>query len=299
MPGKLGDDFDVNQPSDSSLVKQGALWIRDIKARVKSLVSVMFDPETGEFKDNAVSSGALQNSGVVAGSYTEVTVNEKGLVTLGANPVEQKVANIYRAVFTVLDAYYDTDSGKTTLTGSSDTITPASPSGSAAMTGSYTPTLDGFSWVAYTFRVPTGVRRLKATIVGGGGGGHASGGGGGGADHLEVTFPVTPLANISVIVGNGGGVGQPGGVSLVNVGSLHAEAAGGGAGGAGTGGSAVDGDVSGTISLLRCSGADGAASVTGGASGSYLMQDSDGAYGRGGDTNEVGNDGLVVLEWFA
>ena len=296
MPGKLGDDFDVNQPSDSSLVKQGALWIRDIKSRVKSFVSVMFDPETGDFKDNVVSSGALQNSGVVAGSYTEVTVNEKGLVTLGANPVEQKVANVYRAVFTTLDAFYDTDSGRTTLTGSSDTITPASGD---PLHGDYSTTLNGFSWVTYTFRIPAGVRRLKATIVGGGGGGHSTGGGGAGADHLEVTFPVTPLANISVIVGNGGIVGQPGGVSLVDVGSLYAEAAGGGAGGSGTGGSAVDGVVSGTVSLLRCSGTDGAASVTGGASGSYLMQDADGAYGRGGDTNEVGNDGIVILEWFA
>jgi len=299
MPGKLGDDFDVTQPSNSSLVKQGALWIRDIKSRVKAFGSVMFDLETGNFKDNVVSSGALQNSGVVAGTYTEVTVNAKGLVTLGANPVEQKVANVYRAIFTTLDAFYDTDTGSSTLTGTSGTKTPAS---GGFLHGSYTTTLDGYSYVSYTFKIPAGVRRLKAIIVGGGGGGHTAGGGGGGGEHLEVTFPVTPLTNITVMVAAGGGLDGPGGVSLVDVGSLHAEAGGGGPGGAGTGGAAVSdaGGTSGTLALLRCKGGAGTAGGTAGASGSYLINNSYGnPYGKGGAAGVVGQPGIVVLEWFA
>ena len=300
MPGKLGDDFDVTQPSNSSLVKQGALWIRGIKSAVKSFASVMFDLETGNFKDNVISSGALQNSGVVAGTYTEVTVNEKGLVTLGANPVEQKVANVYRAVFTTLDAFYDTDTGTSSLTGTAGG--PKTPASGAPFFGSYTTTLDGFSYVTYTFKIPAGVRRLKAIIAGGGGGGHAAGGGGGGGEHVEVTFPVTPLTNISVIVAQGGGVDGPGGVSLVDVGSLHAEAGGGGAGGAGTGGAAVSdpAGTSGTLTVLRCLGSAGTAGGTAGASGSYLINNTDGnPYGKGGAAGVVGQDGIVILEWFA
>lgn len=279
MAGKLGNDFDRSQPSDTSLVKRGAAAIRDIKGRLKAFCEVLFDLETGEFKDNVVSSAALQDSGVTPGTYRSVTVNEKGVAIGGSNPVIQQSADVYRAIFLPDGtASFDTSGGLDTLTG----------------------TANGSSQYEFAFTVPDGVRRVKAIIVGGGGGGHTSaGGGGGGAEHVETTFPVTPSSTIAVYVGTGGGAGVAGGKSKVDVGSLLAEADRGepGTGGAGGAGGSDTGTSSGTLTILRCPGGAGATVTTGGLSGSYIPGAAGKPYGKGGDATVVGEHGIVILEW--
>lgn len=88
---------------------------------------------------------------------------------------------------------------------------------------------------------------------------------------------------------------QAGGPSLVNVGSLYVEAAGGGAGSAGSHGSTVTGASSGTVGTLVGGGAGGA---SGGASGSRIVGNAGVPYGTGGgSTPAAGSDGVVILEW--
>lgn len=298
MAGKLGTDFDSAQPSDSSMVRQGAAWIRDVKSRLKAFVAVLFNPETGDFKDNVIRSAALQDSGVTPGTYTEVTVNAKGLATAGANPVTQQAAKLYRAVFQAAsgsNGYVDTDDGVTTLTGSDGTYDGTGAPYELTDYGS----LSGSDYVSYTLTVPDGVRRLKVVVVGGGGGGH-TGHSGGGACHVEGTMPVTPGSSVAVVVGKGGAVDQNGAPSAVISGSLAFEATGGTAGSGGADGLAVDpfGDTgaSGDLSSLVLLGGN-ASTGTAGPSGSYLIASAGYAHGTGGAGANPGTDGIVVIEW--
>jgi len=76
-----------------------------------------------------------------------------------------------------------------------------------------------------TFTIPTGITKVKVTVVGGGGGGGsatgsgccpgptiAAGGGGGGAA-IEIVSGLTPGNTVSVTVGGGGGAASAGGTS--------------------------------------------------------------------------------------
>ena len=60
-----------------------------------------------------------------------------------------------------------------------------------------------------TFTVPTGITKVKVTVVGGGGGGAISGGGGGGAA-IEIVSGLTPGNTVTVTVGTGGTGGNAG-----------------------------------------------------------------------------------------
>lgn len=299
MPGMFGDDFDVTQPEDSSAVKHGASWIRDTKARIKRFLAVMFNLETGRLKNDVVDSSMLKDL-TTAGTFTEVTVNAKGLVTSGSNPVEQKAARIFRAIFTTTNVIYETDDGL------SDAATPD-------LTGTYmgsgTPykgtyaSLNGAGWNQYNFSIPTDVRRMKAIIVGGGGGKDDSGStnGGAGGELVETIFDVDGQSTITVIVGDGGaggsgGDGQAGGASSVYLSdTIYAEAGGGAAGTSGAGGSAVTGSkATSVLNILAVSGEDGAAD-DGGETGSYYKKYGRGAPDEVADVN--GDDGVVILEW--
>lgn len=300
MAFKLGTDFDVTKPADSSAVRRGAWWIRDLKSRIVSFCGVLFNLDTGDFRDNVIRSESLIDSGVTPGEYTSVTVDRKGRVTAGSNPVEQHQAKVYRAVFQAAagaNGFYDTDTGKSTSTGSTHA---AYSSGSPApFTGIVSASLNGSNFITYTFTIPDNVRRIKVIVVGAGGGGHAGHGGGGG-EHREATLPVTPGSAISIAVGvggAGGGSDQAGGPSLVNVGSLYVEAGAGSPGTAGSNGSAVAGASSGTVGTLVCSGGAGTTTAAG-PSGSGVIGNSGVAYGTGGNSSGTnGADGVVILEW--
>lgn len=304
MPGYFGDDFDVTQPEDASPVKYGASWLRDIKTRLKRFMSVMFNLETGAMKNDVVTSDMLTDL-TTAGTYTEVTVNSKGLVTAGSNPLTQKSATVYRAIFPFgisPSAQIDNTSGTTDSLAATSTSTY--DGGSTPYVNTYA-SLANSQYATYVWTVPTGVRRVKATIIGGGGAqddSTADSYGGAGGEMVITTFNVEPaeVTSLTILVGGGGAVasgttGNPGGVSMVYIGSTnYAEACGGSGGSVSAAGSAVTGSAGGVLTTIRFPGQNGA-SDQGGETGSYLQTYGRGAPDQANDQN--GDDGVVILEW--
>ena len=291
MAGRFGADFDPVQPADSDMVKLGASWIRDLKNRLKSTFSFLFNLESGDFKDNVIRPDSLIDNGVAPGTYTQVTVNSKGLVTEGDNPTTQSAAKVYQARFSREIGAIDSDTGVTfPAPGTGTYMGVGSP-----FRGAYA-TLSGSVYSTYTFQVPANVRRLKVIVVGGGGGGTATHGGGG-AEHVEGVLPVTPLSNILIVVGAGGAPDQCGSPSLVDVGSHYVEAAGGEKAIVGAGGLALEGSRDSETGVVPSGGGNGTA-TDGGPSGSYLFYDAGRQYGEGGrNLAPNGVDGIVILEW--
>jgi len=235
------------------------------------------------------------------GTYTQVTVNSKGLVTAGSNPVEQKSAQIFRAIFTGgvgPGVTFETEAG---LDG------PTAPDESTEYAGLINQpykvvysSLSGANYDQYSFNIPTNVRRMKAVIIGGGGGKDSStGNGGAGGELVETVFDVDGETSIGVVVGSGGGDGDPGqagGASSVFLSDTVYAEAGGGAGGSDSsaGSPGVGGASTGVLNILRIPGEAGAVDA-GGATGSYYKK-----YGLGSPTEAAdgaGDDGLVILEW--
>jgi hypothetical protein len=176
-------------------------------------------------------------------------------------------------------------------------------------------TLSGYAGPNYqaftspgTFTVPTGITRIKVTVIGAGGGGAtyaptvAGGGGGSGGLTINYITGLTPGGTAAVTVGTGGTVpGGPGGTSsfgpivattLTATGGTGASGASGGAGGAGTGyGVLVSGN----------GGGGGGKYVPGGAGGTFLTpslnQSSTSAYslyGQRGGGGSVAAPGPVA-----
>ncbi len=124
MPGKFGADFNSAQPSDDDLVKNGAGWIRDIKARLKTTWAVLFNLETGELKDDVIGYAKLTDlSPDPAGTFTQVTVNAKGLVTAGTSVASTAVpvgAVIFWPADVTPDGYFECDGRSLSRTDYSD-----------------------------------------------------------------------------------------------------------------------------------------------------------------------------------
>lgn len=302
----LGDDFNKDEPAESSQVNQGARWIRDIKSRLKGFAGRLFNLETGEYRDNVIASESLVDmDGILVHGqvFSQVSVNSKGLVTSGEPIQDQQTAGYYRAVFFatgtggeyVYDTAYDVIPG----TGTSGTYASATPLSTGFRT-SYAD-LNGATVKQFSFEVPLRVSRMKAIVIGAGGGADNDGTdyGGAGGEHAEATFPVTPGALINVVVGSAGGnsaTPTSGGPSAVSIGSLYLEAGGGAKATNAAGGVIVSGagsDSTGEMVVVRSPGSVGTSAV-GGASGSYIL-----GYGKGGFDVTSPQDGLVVLEWIA
>lgn len=84
MAGKFGSDFNPNQPADDDLARYGAREFQDIKARIKNTFGVRFNLETGELKDNSISTYQIQAvTPDPSGVWNTVTVNSRGQVTAG------------------------------------------------------------------------------------------------------------------------------------------------------------------------------------------------------------------------
>lgn len=178
-----------------------------------------------------------------------------------------------------------------------------------------------------TFTIPTGVTRVKVTVVGGGGGGcngggfgqnGTRGGGGGGGTAIKYLTGLTPGNTLAVTVGSGGagGVagGNPGGNSTVSSGTQSISTITGGGGGEGAvtfGHWTVGGIGSGGDLNIRGSGSQsggdgvGGSSTMGGGSGVGGTSAADavgGAYGGGGSSafnavSSAGAAGVVIFEW--
>jgi hypothetical protein len=180
-----------------------------------------------------------------------------------------------------------------------------------------------------TFTIPTGVTKLKITVVGGGGGGGGGtvgGGGGAGGAAISYLSSLTPGNTLSVTIGASGtggasGVaGTDGGTSSVASGTQSIttiSTTGGGGGGAGQNPGGLGG--TGTNGTLNLGGGDGAGGVLGctttpgGNGGSSLLGGGGkgnygggnpaspgrayGGGGGGGNTSGAGFAGVVIFEW--
>ena len=169
----------------------------------------------------------------------------------------------------------------------------------------------------YTFEVPVGITQISAVCVGGGGAGgsqsssEGAGGGGGGAMAWG-TMSVTPLEDLTIVVGEGGECpstssdGQDGGDSKIQRGVLTllqgeggegGEYAGTGAGGEGGtstgddrdgGGEGGNGGTGGSDSGGGGGGAAGYEGAGGNGSGSVAGEDGAGGGGGGAGRNSTG-----------
>lgn len=314
MAGKLGTDFDPTQPADSGQVRLGASWIRDIKNRLKSFANVVFSLETGALKQNVVPyTSLLDLTPSPVGTWREVTVNSKGLVTAGSNPAElAQVPRVFRGVFTAgSGGVVDTDNGVQNI---------ADPGVSTYLgSGVYHQAYEsGSQYYPYAWTVPTGVRRITAWVIGGGGGAVSNGTtqkhSGASGEHRECTMPVTPGTTVSILVGGGGGghvatpisaSGSPGGTSMVSTGSTYVEAAGGGAatGPPGAPGLAQVGATSTNVFSILFPSLAGVSVTPFYVDGLSYYHDGTSPYGTSGDGSgspagiETGHKGLVIIEW--
>jgi hypothetical protein len=310
MAGKLGQDFDATDPADNSQVRLGAGWIRDIKSRLKAFADLLFSLETGKLKPNVIPPSSLVDiSPSPAGTWREVDVSSKGLVTAGRNPSELvQVPRFFRGVFTAgAGAVVDNDTGITTIADPGPSVYP----GSGVYHKAYQ---SNGQYYAYNWEVPVGVRRITVWAVGAGGGAQSNGGGsrhsGATGEHREGTMPVTPGTNITILVG-GGGTGvwnpgasaNPGGTSMVSSGSTYIEAAGGD-GAAGAPGLGQVGIISSNIYTLLFPGLAGVAVTPWAVDGLSYFHSGSYPYGSSGfagtdqsSTEAAAEKGIVIIEW--
>lgn len=193
MAGKLGSDFNANQPSDDALVKHGAREMRDIKSRIKAFFTVLFNLETGQLKDNIVSYQKLKTldpdptDGAEEKTGNSVTINNKGLVT-SIEEVDATVPSIPQRYLYFFDAGRGPD-------GTAIASTPGTDD-------------DALTVATYSFTVPEDVTRIRVRVQGAGGGGGYNGAGtaygGGGGALIDALVSVTEGDTFLVWVGQGG-----------------------------------------------------------------------------------------------
>jgi len=176
-----------------------------------------------------------------------------------------------------------------------------------------------------TFTIPSGVTRLKVTIVGGGGGGGngdfsslSGGGGGGGGTSVVWLSGLTPGLTIIATVGLGGSAAAAGGTSSIYSGTQSittSTATGGsggssldaGSGGSGTGATIIIGGGAGGHGMINGSagpgGSGGSSTFGGGGLGSLAAGSAGRNYGGGGggggfvNVGGAGGQGIVLFEY--
>lgn len=170
-----------------------------------------------------------------------------------------------------------------------------------------------------TFTIPTGVTKLKVTVIGGGGSGGSGASSGGGAGGAAIKWIDVTGGTLSVNVGAGGSSGNSGNTSTVSSGTQSIttiSATGGAVGGSpgsGQGGLGSNGSLNirggaGSLPDPPTSGGTGGSSILGGGSPQGVVG---GDYGGGGGaggayyifctlTNNAGlagANGVVIFEW--
>jgi hypothetical protein len=165
-----------------------------------------------------------------------------------------------------------------------------------------------------TFTVPTGITKVKVTVVGGGGGGGSfnSGsylGGGGGGAAIEIISGLTPGGTVSVTVGAGGAYNATGGTSSFGAFCSATGGAPTGLGGLGSGGQLNIRGGGGSYGFTNFDTGDyevpggGGSSILGGGAPANANANAGGAYGGGGRSQfnqgngTAGSAGIVVVEW--
>jgi hypothetical protein len=273
---------------------------------------------------------------LTAGSGLAIT-NGSGSISIAASTIPVANGGTGQTSYTDGQLLIGNSTGNTltkaTLTaGSGVTITNASGAITIAASGGGG---GGFSsWQIFTssgtFTVPTGITKVKVTVVGGGGGGGALaaydgvvGGGGGGGTAMEIISGLTPGGTVSVTVGaagtaaaggGNGGNGGPGGTSSFGA---YCSATGGGGGigstagnGFAAGGLGSGGDLNirgGSGSFVQVGGGYGGASFFAGYTSPTVGVSTTGSpYGGGGGGaisqgcfagGGAGTAGVVVVEY--
>jgi hypothetical protein len=185
----------------------------------------------------------------------------------------------------------------------------------ASISGGYSgPNATVYASGSGTFTIPSGITRLKVTVIGGGGGGGNrtdGGGGGGGGAAIKWLTSVTPGNTLAYSVGAGGAADNTGSTSSVSSGTQSIttiSATGGtsstgigcGVGGAGSGG---DLNISGNAGAYRGynDGNSGGGSLyAGGGAGANNAgggRQAGQPYGGGGGAQNAGATGVIVFEY--
>lgn len=286
MAGKFGADFNADQPSDADLVKKGALWIRDIKSRIKTTWAVCFNTETGQPLDNVFPSASLKTLNPnPTGSWNRVTVNNKGQVTAGAEEEVTLGAILYRTTYRFDDG---TD-----------------PSGVAIVKVGGVDD-EGNTVATYSFVFPAGVTRIRVRVQGAGGGSGTGDGGGGGGGYAEAVIEGSEGDTWLVWVGESveDGLGSPhrSASSRFYFDVLkYVKCAGGYSAVSPTGAAGGDVDVAGVNVVLEIAGGMGSTEIGGGAgcgapsTNSAVKGAGSGAIAEG----TLGGDGFVIVDYWS
>lgn len=287
---KLGKDFNSSEPTESAYVRsassdQLATLLRDLKSRIKSFFGVVFDPDSAQLKTSTVPHTALaplspDPAGV---GYRRFTVDRKGRIIAGNTTPPSTAPRPFRAVFTTAYGRVDRESGFFDL-----------PKSKVSFPHSGYPLLNDSAYVfsadKYLFVVPEGVNRVRYHLVGSGEGADQQSTPnevGEGASAVEGTMKTIPGEVLEVFVAYGtpthsGGASKAYGYSFImsedktrlisNFGQILPGVA----------------EMQGMPLVLPAK--HGRIQ-----SGSYYSD-----YGYGGElpTNN-GNDGLIILDWYA
>lgn len=287
---------------------------------------------------------------VVLGGTLATTNGGTGLTTVGTNGqvLTSNGTTLSYQTPAAATTFQTSLSGLTPSTATSGTVTLAGTLGAASGgTGLTSPgtsgnvlTSNGSAWLSSapaaggvpgasgeiftssgTFTIPTGVTKLKVTVVGGGGGGGSAqfsgggGGGGGGGVAVQYFSSLTPGGTLAVTIGAAGSSnGGTGGTSSIASGtqSITTLSASGGSGGAsanassGSGGNGGSSFANAAFSVVGGRGGDGYGDVStgggGGAAGggggvygggSASAVGGGGSFGSGGASGSAGNGGSV------
>lgn len=275
-----------------SVTKNGSVTLSAGDIQIGKMMLVEYDGAVFQLINNIVYGGSITNGNIVSLTAPMAVSNGgTGLATLTANNV--MLGNGAASVNFVAPG----TSGNV-LT--SDGTTWAST----------TPVLSGFYNMQVftatgTFTVPTGITKVKVTVVGGGGGGASasSGGGGGGGAAIKIITGLTPAGTVAVTVGAGGAVQTTGGTSSFGA---HCSATGGAGGTSGTNGAGAGGigssgllNIGGTAGGPGCAGGiglqgSGGSSILGGGGVSAAAGQ---VYGGGGGCTSTGAAGVVIVEY--
>jgi len=188
----------------------------------------------------------------------------------------------------------------------------------AAASGYAGPNATVYASGSGTFTIPSGITRLKVTVIGGGGGGGnntAGGGGGGGGAAIKWLTSVTPGNTLAYTVGGGGATDGSGSTSSVSSGtqSISTISATGGASpqgaaspiGCGYGGVGSGGDLNitgnaGAYRGFNDGNSGGGSLYAGGGAGANNVSTGRQAgqpYGGGGGAQNAGATGVIVFEY--
>lgn len=201
----FGRGFNSAEPADSDLVrhptKPGVFAvIRELREMLKNFFQEVFDLDTGDLLLDSVPGAAIQAPrSNPSGEWDVVQVDRKGLVVRGVTRSVNKAPRAYAAIFFgdgTKNSTIDTPEGTTIVSATADQYPLGEFDGDAFWSGSV------FGFQLFTFVVPDGVYRVRATLVGCG---KDFGSSAAAARQRDVAFSCTPGQVLKIWAGNSDG----------------------------------------------------------------------------------------------